>query len=134
MSDDSPTINTPSPTETRTVRLIFPSDTNHHGNLFGGVALAWMDQAAYMGAARWCRSESVTAHIDAIDFKRPVRAGTIVELIARLVKTGRTSMHIDVETWAEPLHSAERFLVCRGLFVMVAVDEAGKPVAIPPLA
>jgi acyl-CoA hydrolase len=114
------------------VQLVFPSDTNQYGVLFGGVAVAWMDQVAYVCAARWCRERNVTAHIDAVDFKRSVPVGATVELIARLKSTGRTSMKIEVEMWAELLDTDEEpYLVVRGEFVMVAVDENGTPTNVP---
>ena len=119
--------------EARMVQLVFPSDTNQYGVLFGGVAVAWMDQVAYVCAARWCRERNVTAHIDAVNFERSVPVGATVELIARLKGTGRSSMKIEVEMWAERLDTDEDpFLVVRGDFVMVAVNEDGKPTPVPP--
>ncbi len=121
------------PAETRMVYPIFPGDTNHYGTLFGGQAMAWMDQAAFITATRWARRKVVTVHSSAIDFKHPVPQGSIVELVAWIKRTGRTSMTVEVEMWVEAMQKDERRLASRGAFVLVALDEAGRPTPVPPL-
>jgi acyl-CoA hydrolase len=112
---------------------IFPANANHYDTLFGGQVMAWMDQAAFICATRWCRRKVVTAHSSAIDFHQAVPVGTIVELVARLVSVGRTSMNVHVELWVEPMDRNERLLACKGDFVLVAVDEHNRPTSVPPL-
>jgi acyl-CoA hydrolase len=119
--------------ETRMVYPIFPGSTNHYDTLFGGQAMAWMDQAAFIAATRWCRQKVVTAHSSAIDFHASIPVGTIVELVAKVVKVGRSSMTVQVQLWVEPMQHAERNLACEGTFVLVAVNEHNQPVAVPPL-
>jgi acyl-CoA hydrolase len=119
--------------ETRMVYPIFPSNTNHYDTLFGGQAMAWMDQAAFICATRWCRRKVMTAHSSAIDFHHAIPVGTIVELVAQVVKVGRTSMTVTVQLWVEPMDNEERILGCEGSFVLVAVDDNNRPTAIPPL-
>lgn len=121
------------PTETRMIHPIFPGSTNHYDTLFGGQAMAWMDQVAFICATRWCRRKVVTAYSSAIDFHISVPVGTIVELIGRLTKVGRSSMTVQVEMWFEPMNRPERTLACEGTFVMVALDEENNPVSVPPL-
>ncbi len=121
------------PPTTRLVHPIFPGSANHHDTLFGGQAMAWMDQAAFICATRWCRRKVVTAHSGAIDFHQPIPVGTIVELVARLARVGRTSMTVQVELWVEQMLRAERFLACEGSFVLVAIDAENRPVAVPQL-
>ncbi|MCX7860524.1 MAG: hypothetical protein N2385_10565 [Chloroflexus sp.] len=77
--------------------------------------------------------EVMTAHLSEVNFRHPVREGSIVELIARLVRTGRSSMHISVEMWWEPMDHEERVLACQAECVLVAIGDDGKPVAVPPL-
>ncbi len=120
-------------TETRMIYPIFPGSTNHYDTLFGGQVMAWMDQAAFICATRWCRRKVVTAYSSAIDFHIPVPVGTIVELVGRLTKVGRSSMTVMVEMWFEPMDRPERTLACEGSFVMVAVDMNNQPVPVPPL-
>ncbi|MFN4073477.1 MAG: acyl-CoA thioesterase [Thermus sp.] len=120
--------------ETRMVHTVFPGETNHYGTLFGGTALAWMDQAAFVAATRHARRKVVTVHSDAVDFKHPVPLGAIVELKAQVVEVGRTSMRVEVEMWVEPIEpGVEAYLAAKGGFVLVAVDEEGRPVPVPPL-
>lgn len=119
--------------ETRMVYPVFPGSTNHYDTLFGGQAMAWMDQAAFICATRWCRRKVVTAHSGAIDFHQAIPVGTIVELVAKVVKVGRTSMTVQVQLWVEPMQRNERMLACEGSFVLVAVDALNQPTAVPPL-
>jgi acyl-CoA hydrolase len=119
--------------ETRMVYPIFPSSANHYDTLFGGQAMAWMDQAAFICATRWCRQKVVTAHSSAIDFHHAIPVGTIVELIAKVVKVGRTSMTVHVQLWVEAMKRPERILACEGSFVLVAVDEHNQPIPVPSL-
>ncbi|GAA5335225.1 acyl-CoA thioesterase [Thermus hydrothermalis] len=118
--------------ETRMVYPVFPGETNHYGTLFGGTVMAWMDQAAFVAATRHARCKVVTVHADAVDFKHPVPLGSIVELVARVVEVGRTSMRVAVELWVEPLQG-ERYLAAQGGFVLVALDASGRPTPVPPL-
>lgn len=120
--------------ETRMVYPVFPGETNHYGTLFGGTAMAWMDQAAFVAASRHAKRKVVTVHSDAVDFKRPVPLGSIVELVARVVEVGRTSMRVKVEMWVEPVEEGkEPYLAARGGFVLVALDPMGRPIPVPPL-
>lgn len=119
--------------EVRVIEMVFPEQTNHYGTLFGGEALALMDKAAFIVASRYARRAVVTASSEKVDFHVPVRQGHLVELIARVVGTGRTSMTVDVDLWAEDLLTGERQLGTRGRFVMVALDADGHATPVPPL-
>jgi len=112
---------------------VFPRDTNHYHTLFGGMAMAWMDQAAFICATRWARRPAVTVHSSAVDFREPIPEGTIVEVVARVAATGRTSMRIAVALYIEPMDRPERRLACSGEFVLVALDDARRPVSVPSL-
>jgi len=115
------------------IEMVFPGETNHYGTLFGGRALALMDKAAFVAASRYARRSVVTACSERIDFHVPVREGQLIELIARIVSTGRTSVTVEVVLYAEDLLTGERRLSTRGRFVLVALDPAGHPTPIPPL-
>lgn len=121
------------PIEVRMAEIVFPNHTNQMGTLFGGQALAWMDKAAFLAAARYSRRTVVTARSDQVDFKLPIRIGQMVETVGRIVEVGRSSMKVEVELIAEDLHNGERKLCTRGHFVMIALDDAGQPVAVPAL-
>ena len=111
----------------RRTEIVFPHETNHYGTLFGGKALAMMDVVASIAAMRSCRKTVVTASVDRIDFKHPIRAGEFVETIARVDKVGRTSITVEVELWAEHPTTGERRLSTVGRFVLVAIGPDGKP-------
>ncbi|WP_228557203.1 acyl-CoA thioesterase [Myxococcus sp. AB025B] len=122
-----------SATETRMVDMVFPDQTNHYGTLFGGQALRWMDMSAFITASRYTRRTVVTASSERVDFHMPVQQGQLVELVSRVTATGRTSVTVDVEMFAEDLLTGARELCTRGRFVLVALDEHRKPTAVPPL-
>lgn len=113
--------------DVRMARTVFPDQTNHLGTLFGGHALSMMDEACFVAATRLARKTCVTVQVDRIDFNVPVRAGELVEVVARVVAVGRTSLTCKVELFAEHLLSGDRRLATGGTFVLVAVDEQGRP-------
>ncbi len=127
---DATTDDIASPTELRLWEIVFPDHTNHLGSLFGGQALAWMDKAAFLAASRYSRRTVVTARSEQVDFSVPVRQGQGVELIARVVEVGRSSMKVEVELHTEDLLNARRVLCTRGRFVMIALDGEQRPVAL----
>ena len=73
----------PPASSSRLVDLLFPGDTNHHGTLFGGAALARMDRIAFIATPRHGRVPFVTASVDHVDFQAPAHVGDLVELLAR---------------------------------------------------
>jgi acyl-CoA hydrolase len=119
-----------SPRETRIVEMVFPNQTNHYGTLFGGDALRLMDMAAFVTASRFARRTVVTASSERIDFHIPVRQGQLAEVVGRVISTRRTSLTVEVELWAEDLLTGKRELCTKGSFVLVAVDEHGRPAPI----
>ena len=121
------------PTEARLLHMVFPDHTNHLGTLFGGQALAWMDMASFIAASRYARTTVVTARSEQVDFNQPIHKGDLVEVVAQLVKVGRSSMSVDVEVITENLLTGERKLCTRGHFVMIALDPLGRPTPVPKL-
>ena len=115
---------------TRKVQAIFPDVTNHYDTLFGGTALKWMDEIAFICATRFSHQKVVTVSTDRIDFKKPIPAGKIVELIAKVKKVGETSLIVGVEMYIEDMYGPHRELAVKGDFTFVAIDENRKPVKI----
>ncbi|QYJ80210.1 acyl-CoA thioesterase [Shewanella acanthi] len=113
--------------EARVIKAVFPSITNHHNTLFGGEALAWMDETAFIAATRFCRKTLVTVSSDRIDFKKPIPAGSLAELIARVIHVGNTSLKVEVNIFVEDMYQDLREHAIRGVFTFVAVDEARQP-------
>lgn len=111
----------------RIVDIVFPDQANSFGAMFGGDALAQMTKAAFVAATRASRKTTVLASCQRIDFKHRITVGSIIEVVARIVRTGRSSTTIEVELWSEDLMAAEQTLTARGVFVMVAVDRDNRP-------
>jgi acyl-CoA hydrolase len=107
--------------------LVLPIDTNPIGALFGGRAVQWMDIAAGLAAIRLSGKTAVTASIERLDFKVPIRWGEIAVVDAQVVSVGRTSMTVQVEMYREDPATGDRRLCTSGLFHMVALDEQGNP-------
>lgn len=119
--------------ETRVTKAVFPPTTNHHNTLFGGTALAWMDEVSFIAATRFCRLPLVTVSSDRIDFKYAIPAGSIVELIGRVIKVGNTSLKVEVEVFVESMCSDARERAISGVFSFVAIDGQKKPVPVLPV-
>ncbi|KIO74490.1 cytochrome C oxidase subunit II [Pedobacter lusitanus] len=116
--------------ETRIFKAVFPNTTNHYDTLFGGTAMHMMDEVAFITATRFSRQRMVTVSSDRIDFKMPIAAGTIVELVGTVSHIGNTSMKVKVEIYVEQMYSEEREKAVTGEFSFVAIDEHKKPTAI----
>lgn len=114
--------------ETRIFKAVFPNTTNHYDTLFGGTAMHLMDEVAFITATRFTRQRTVTVSSDRIDFKMPIPAGTIIELIGRVSYIGNTSMKIKVDVWIEQMYSEHREKAISGEFTFVAIDDNKKPV------
>lgn len=116
--------------ETKIFKAVFPNTTNHYDTLFGGTAMALMDEVAFITATRFARKRMVTVSSDRIDFSQPIPAGTIIELCGNVAHVGNTSLQVRVDIFVEEMYSMHRFKAVSGTFTMVAVDEAKKPVRI----
>jgi acyl-CoA hydrolase len=106
-------------------------DRNLYGNVHGGSMMKWMDEAAYACAAGWCGLPCVTVSVSGITFHKPVMLGHIVELRARLVYTGRTSMHVAVRVCSRDPREGEYEQTTSCLMVFVAIDAEGRPTPVP---
>ncbi len=115
---------------TSIVRAVFPGTTNHYDTLFGGIALKWMDEVAFITATRFGRKKFVTVSSDRIDFTMPIPGGHFVELVGEIEKVGNTSIVVDVSLFLEEMYSEHKVLAVKGTFTFVAIDEERKPVAI----
>jgi acyl-CoA hydrolase len=119
--------------QARITKAIFPFTTNHHDTLFGGQALSWMDEAAFIAATRFCRKRLVTVSSDRIDFKHPIPGGSLVELVGQVVHVGRTSLKVEVNIYVEDMYHDHREKAITGTFSFVAVDSDGKPTPVLPV-
>ncbi len=111
--------------------IVFPQHANHRGILHGGPAMDWIATAGFAAATRSARLPLVMASTERLDFLAPARVGDIVEIVARPVARGRSSLTVECAMTAETPDTGERRLCTRASSVFVAIDEEGRPV---PLA
>ena len=118
---------------TRT-ELVLPNMTNVHGTMFGGKVLEMMDMTCAIAAMRFCRKPVVTISSEHVDFKVPIRAGSVIEMKAKVVYTGTTSMAVKVTLHSQhPAEESSR-LSTTGFFNFVALDRTGRhAVPVPEL-
>ncbi len=121
------------PGTARMMELIFPGDTNSLGSAFGGYILSLMDKCAAFAAGRYCFGAVVTASIDRVDFRVPIRVGDVIELVGRVDSVGRTSMKVEVNVFKENRATRNQTLCTTGHFVMVALGADGKPTEVRSL-
>lgn len=111
--------------------LAEPADVNFGGKVHGGAVMKWIDLAAYACAAGWSGKYCITAYAGGIRFIRPIHVGNLVEVDAKVVYTGKTSMHIAVDVFAGDPKNSEQHITTHCMMVMVAVDDTGQPSNVP---
>jgi acyl-CoA hydrolase len=108
----------------RMTELVLPNDTNTFGNLMGGRLMYWMDIAAAYCAARHCNAPVVTASVDNISFKNPIKLGHYVHIEARVTRAFTTSMEIYMKVWGEDTLHQFKYESNEAYFTFVAFDGA----------
>lgn len=114
-------------------QVMLPGDANPHGNVHGGVIMKLVDQAGGVCATRHVRGRTVTARIDSMSFLQPVYVGDLVTFKAAVNDVGRTSLEVGVRVESENLITGEIRHVSSAYLVFVALDERGRPTAVPQL-
>jgi acyl-CoA hydrolase len=123
----------PSESAVETRYLLMPHQANPQGTAFGGAIVAWIDMVAAMTAQRHCGKEVVTAGIDSLNFKEPIRIGDHVILKASVNYVGRSSMEIGVQVTREDPYTSDKTIATTAHLTFVALDENKKPTTIPPI-
>lgn len=113
--------------------LMTPDMANFSGNVHGGTLLKYLDEVAYACASRYAGCYVVTLSVDQVIFREPVHVGELVTFLASVNHTGRTSMEIGIKVITENIRERSVRHTNSCFFTMVAVDETGKPTAIPAL-
>lgn len=123
----------PSDSFTEMTELILPQHANAIGTAFGGVIMSWIDICSSIAAKRHCGRVCVTARVEALEFRAPIKVGDVVRLTARLNAAFNTSMEIGVRVERES-ETMGRALCADARATFVHVGEDGKPHPVPPLA
>jgi len=112
--------------------IIFPSDANAIGNLFGGRLMQFIDLVGAMAASRHARAYTVTASMDHLDFVAPVKVGDLLILRSSVNRAWRTSMEVGVKAMVEDVRNGGGFRqVASAYLTFVAVDATGKSIEVP---
>lgn len=114
-------------------KVVLPNDTNTLGNLFGGELLAWMDVIASVSAQRHCRRVVVTASVNHVSFKKPIKEASIVTLEAKVSRSFYSSMEIIIDVFVENQVTGAREKCNDAIYTFVAVDQNGGPIQVPEL-
>ncbi len=113
---------------TRQFKAIFPNTLNANDSLFGGLAMKWMDEVAYITATRFTRQRMFTVSTDKIRFLNPVKPNSIIEIVGTIEKVGGVKLFVRTEIFAEDMYSHKRFKAVEGSFILAALTEDQKVV------
>lgn len=114
--------------------LAEPGAAETGGRLSAGTVMKWIDEAGCACASQWAQRRCVAAFVGSIRFQRPIQAGALVEVEARLAYTGRTGMNLSVEVRSGDVAGGEMQTTTECLIVCVAPDAQGRPVPVDAFA
>jgi acyl-CoA hydrolase len=110
-----------------TYTLVRTEHLNHHGKLFGGQLLQWVDECAWLAAAReYGGSVLVTRAMDNSEFRHGVVNGSILRFNIERIREGKTSVTYSVDVWADMPGAVEEVLIFSNKVTFVAVDQNGE--------
>jgi len=124
---------TPKDSHTIMNELVLPNDTNTLNNLMGGRLLHWMDIAAAIAAQKHCNRIVVTASVDNVSFKHPVKLGDVISIESKVTRAFNTSVEVRLDVWAENIPSGVRNKSNEAYYTFVALDSNGCAVPVPEL-
>lgn len=118
-----------------TLRVMpMPSDANVHGDVFGGWIMAQIDIAGALPAVRRANGRVGTVAVNSFVFKQPVFVGDLLSFYAKIVRTGTTSITVNVEVYAERNRLQSQVVkVTEATLTYVATDDQRRPRPLPPL-
>lgn len=116
--------------ETRQFKIVFHNSVNDHETLFGGIAMQWMDEVAYITAKRFTQMNMVTVSAEKIEFIKPVKLGAIIEIVGKVIKAGSVKIKILVEIFVENDVTLIKDKAIDAVFTFVAINENSQPVRI----
>jgi len=114
-----------------TKKICMTKDIGIHGNVFGGILMSWIDEAAAAFATEYCYTPNmVTLHVGELIFKKPLKAGNHVRIYGEVEKLGRTSLTLNIEARKYNLYSGDETVVCTTTMTFVRIDDDGSPTPI----
>ena len=113
--------------------IVLPNDTNVFGNLMGGRLMYWMDIAAGIASSRHCNAPCMTASVDNLSFKNPIKLGNVVHIEAKVSRAFSTSMEVHLRVWGEDPVQQYRYKSNEAFMTFVALDPNGKSRLVPQI-
>lgn len=114
--------------QTQQFKVVFPKHLNSNGIFFGGEAMQWLDEVAFITATRYSRQRMVTVKIGDIRFLKPILPNTILEIIGSVVKTGNVKLFIKIDVFAEDIYSERREKMMEADFVFAPCNDELSPI------
>ncbi|RYE22303.1 MAG: acyl-CoA thioesterase [Sphingobacteriales bacterium] len=112
-------------------KICMAKDIGIHGNLFGGILMSWIDEAAAAYATEYCSTPNmVTLRVGELLFKKPIKAGNHIRMYGAVANMGRTSISLNIEVRKYNLYSGDETVVCTTSITFVRIDDDGHPTAI----
>lgn len=113
--------------------IVLPQHANAVGTAFGGTVMSWIDVCGAICAQRHAGRVAVTAFVDDLTFRAPLRVGDVAVLDGRILAAFRSSMEVSVRVEREDTERGTRTLCVDALLTFVLLDAAGRPEPVPPL-
>jgi acyl-CoA hydrolase len=123
----------PSASRTDMVEAVLPNDANPLGNILGGRVMHLIDIAGAIAAHRHAESHVVTASVDYIDFRNPIKVGDLILLKAEVNRAFHTSIEVGVEVFSENVLTGQRTHTSSAFVTYVAIDQNNRPHTVPPV-
>jgi acyl-CoA hydrolase len=113
---------------TQQFRVVFPKHLNSNGTFFGGEAMQWLDEVAFITATRYSRQRMITVKIQNVSFIRPILPDTILEISGKIMKAGNVKLYIRVEVYSEDMYSTQREKMMEADFIFAPCNDELLPV------
>ena len=107
---------------TQQYRVVFPKHLNSNGTFFGGEAMQWLDEVAFITATRYSRQRMITVKIENIRFIKPIMPNTIVEITGEIAKAGNVKLYIKIEVFSEDMYSRHREKAMEADFIFASCN------------
>lgn len=118
---------------TITNELVLPNDTNTLNNLMGGRLLHLMDISAAISAQKHCNNIVVTASVDNVSFRHPIKLGDVIYIESQVTRAFNTSMEVRIAVWAQNIPSGTKIMSNEAFYTFVAIDENANTIPVPKL-
>lgn len=113
--------------------VVLPNDANVLGNMLGGRVMHLIDVASAIAAHRHSNSYVVTASVDYLDFRSPIRVGELIVLKSSVNRVFNTSLEVGVKVFSENVLTGERRHTSSAYLTFVAIDENRESRKVAPL-